>query len=60
MGYILIKIPAGLMAGRFGIKRVLIAGMVGYALAPGDTPQLPCSRLSPSMTVTTYSCLCVK
>jgi len=33
IGYILIKISAGLMAGRFGIKRVLIAGMVGYALA---------------------------
>jgi len=33
IGYVLIKIPAGLMARRFGIKRVLIAGMVGYGLA---------------------------
>ncbi len=33
IGYVLIKIPAGLMARRFGIKRVLIAGMGGYGLA---------------------------
>jgi len=33
LGYIIIKIPAGLMARRLGIRRVLIAGMVGYGLA---------------------------
>jgi predicted MFS family arabinose efflux permease len=33
LGYIIIKVPAGLMARRFGIKKVLIAGMVGYGLA---------------------------
>jgi len=33
MGYILIKIPAGLMARKIGIKRALILGMVGYGFA---------------------------
>jgi len=32
-GYIVIKIPAGLLANRFGIKRTLAVGTVGYAVA---------------------------
>jgi len=31
VGYILVKIPAGLVANRIGIKRTLVIGMVGYA-----------------------------
>jgi predicted MFS family arabinose efflux permease len=33
MGYILIKIPAGALGNRIGIKKTLTLGMVGYALA---------------------------
>lgn len=32
LGYLIIEVPAGLIARRFGIKRVLIAGMIGYGL----------------------------
>lgn len=32
-GYVSIKVPAGIMARRFGIRRVLVAGMVGYAFS---------------------------
>jgi len=30
VGYIVVKIPAGLVAGRIGIKRTLVLSMVGY------------------------------
>ncbi len=33
LGYIVIKMPAGVLGNRIGIKRTLILGMVGYALA---------------------------
>jgi len=33
LGYIVIKMPAGALGNRIGIKRTLILGMVGYALA---------------------------
>ena len=33
IGYIVIKIPAGAIANRIGIKRTLTIGMVGYAVA---------------------------
>ncbi len=33
IGYILVKIPAGVIANRIGIKRTLVIGMVGYALS---------------------------
>jgi predicted MFS family arabinose efflux permease len=33
IGYVVIKIPAGTIANRIGIKRTLTIGMVGYALA---------------------------
>jgi len=32
-GYIVIKIPAGVLANRFGIKKTLAVGTVGYAVA---------------------------
>ena len=32
-GYIIIKMPAGVIANRIGIKRTLVVGMLGYALA---------------------------
>ena len=31
LGYILVKIPAGFIANRIGIKRTLVVGIVGYA-----------------------------
>jgi predicted MFS family arabinose efflux permease len=33
LGYIVIKMPAGVLGNRIGIKRTLTLGMVGYALA---------------------------
>jgi sugar phosphate permease len=33
LGYIVIKMPAGILGNRIGIKRTLTLGMVGYALA---------------------------
>lgn len=33
VGYIIIKIPAGVIANRIGMKRTLVIGMLGYALA---------------------------
>lgn len=33
IGYIVVKIPAGFVANRIGIKRTLVIGMVGYALS---------------------------
>jgi predicted MFS family arabinose efflux permease len=33
VGYILIKIPSGILANRIGIKRTLVLGMLGYASA---------------------------
>ncbi len=33
IGYIVIKVPAGLIANKIGIKRTLVIGMIGYALA---------------------------
>ena len=33
VGYILIKIPSGILANRIGIKRILVLGMRGYATA---------------------------
>jgi predicted MFS family arabinose efflux permease len=33
VGYILIKIPSGVLAKRIGIKRTLVLGMLGYASA---------------------------
>ena len=33
LGYIVIKMPAGVLGNRIGIKRTLVLGMVGYALA---------------------------
>jgi len=31
LGYILVKIPAGFIANRIGIKRTLVVGIIGYA-----------------------------
>lgn len=33
VGYIIIKLPAGVIANRIGIKKTLVMGMVGYALS---------------------------
>jgi sugar phosphate permease len=33
IGYIIIKIPAGVIANRIGMKRTLVIGMLGYAIA---------------------------
>lgn len=33
MGYIIVKMPAGFVADRIGIKRTLVVGMVGYAVS---------------------------
>jgi predicted MFS family arabinose efflux permease len=33
VGYIIIKMPAGVIANKIGIKKTLILGMVGYALS---------------------------
>jgi len=33
IGYIVVKIPAGVIANRIGIKRTLLVGMVGYAVS---------------------------
>jgi MFS family permease len=33
VGYIVVKIPAGFVANKIGIKKTLIVGMVGYALS---------------------------
>lgn len=33
IGYIVVKIPAGLLASRYGSKRVLAASMVGYGIS---------------------------
>lgn len=33
VGYIVIKLPAGVIANRIGIKKTLVLGMVGYALS---------------------------
>ncbi len=33
IGYIVVKIPAGFVANRIGIKRTLVVGMVGYAVS---------------------------
>ncbi|MDH5792835.1 MAG: MFS transporter, partial [Candidatus Bathyarchaeota archaeon] len=33
IGYVVVKIPAGVVANRIGIKRTLVVGMVGYAIS---------------------------
>jgi len=33
VGYIIIKLPAGVIANRIGLKKTLVLGMVGYALS---------------------------
>jgi len=33
VGYLTIKLPAGVIANRIGIKRTLVLGMIGYALS---------------------------
>jgi MFS family permease len=33
IGYIVVKVPAGVIANKIGIKRALVIGMIGYAMA---------------------------
>jgi predicted MFS family arabinose efflux permease len=33
VGYILVKVPLGYLANKFGVKRILIIGMIGYGTA---------------------------